>query len=478
MKLALGINKSIQINPELQSQEKQQQQQKTQVIKNIITHKNDGSSISFVVGQLFIMIIIIYALFNFRLEALNTVFNYIDDSLTTSLLGGALVNYEEYGQSHQIVIYGNDEYDNVGSSTSNTKGWTQAEADILLSEINYGSDVLSGYDALPYKKDLSLNNRYGVGSNSWKTDTYLKRSLSSFVNNLKYNITSGKVDDKTITNNVDTLGSKFINGKLYISATELRKTLLGDYIVNHLNGTDNIGIEITRFDIYNLYRSNLAEKHIYKSQFFTVNSDERTVTWKTINGVTVSNLANFERAYENEKDSPGYAALKHRYEVDYKVASSGNPLVCYTDANTTYQGKYSSSKEVYKYFYSSSGRRWQNSLGTLTSADLVTPGKEAPIVGYSVYSFKSNGNDTTSASFNYTDLNGSSSSLARADYVELETGKLKGAKLTGTSLYAELTFDIRIMSEFWDRIATNIKPTDTVKPERITVARLVDIEIK
>ena len=74
-------------------------------LRKVLLKKNNGNVTSLLIGQMFMLILLIYCLFNFRLTMLNAVFNYIDDSVTSSILGGALVNVEEYGKSNQLIIH-------------------------------------------------------------------------------------------------------------------------------------------------------------------------------------------------------------------------------------------------------------------------------------------------------------------------------------------------------------------------------------
>ena len=78
------------------------------MLVKFITWKSKGNITSLIFGQMFLLILIIWCLFNFRLIMLNASFNYIDDALTNSILGGALVNVEEYGLSNQLIIYDSD----------------------------------------------------------------------------------------------------------------------------------------------------------------------------------------------------------------------------------------------------------------------------------------------------------------------------------------------------------------------------------
>lgn len=124
-----------------------------QRIKRIITKKDRGNVTSLVFGQMFILLLVVWSLFTFKSQILSTMFNYIDDALTGATLGGALVNVEEYGKSNQLIIHNNEQWKNAEGNTA-TRGWEKFEADILLSELNNGSDIVLTYSALQPKKVL------------------------------------------------------------------------------------------------------------------------------------------------------------------------------------------------------------------------------------------------------------------------------------------------------------------------------------
>lgn len=251
------------------------------MIQKIVTKKHNGNIISLVLGQMIILIFIIWALFNFRMTMLNAAFNYIDDVITTSLLGGAIINVPEYGKSNQIIIHNDDVYGAVYDGVN----WSDIEediwlTDILLSELNYKSDIRLTKDNL--EKKIELKNEYRTnttpnisddnlvinvgddpGTKDWEFDYYIRKSISAFIGNLNYNFSNGWTSSINANQPLDdvyynTLSNNGFNIKNNI--------LQSSFISTYINGD----IEVTRFDLYNVYRQNLAEKHIYMSEFFYV----------------------------------------------------------------------------------------------------------------------------------------------------------------------------------------------------------------
>lgn len=461
--------------------------QSKSIRRKIITAKNKGNLTSLILGQMFLLLIIIYALFNFRLSLLNTMFNYIDDSLTTSLLGGALVNIEEYGKSHQLTIYSNDAY--TSAPTNSYSGWTKAEADILLSELTMGSDVLLKYEDLEHKKVLNIERRKGntiAGGTEWNKDEYLRRSLSAFTQNLKYNTTNGKTGEteklNILQDSSDTTIQLQNSNNMYISSDLLKNTFLGNYIISQNNGKD---IEITRFDIYNLYKANLAEKHVYQSDFFTVTGKKNAdgtdeVIWKTINSHTINTEENFKAVFEPTGPATSDAMIAYsqkykKWKRDKGVVDSRQPLICYIDTGVTYQGKYDSSKVKFDYFYSSSGNRFAQTDEPLTNADKVVAGQEAPISGYSIYSYKSSNSEynySGGTTYSYKDETATISGTGAKSSIQISGGKMSGASIKNTSLYAEITFEMDIFPNGW------INKWGDLDTKKVTVSRLIDIELK
>lgn len=471
------------------------------ILKKIVIKKNKGNVTSLIIGQMFMLVLIIWCMFNFRLSMLNTLFNYIDDSLTSSLLGGALVNVEEYGKSNQLIIHNNDVYKDI-SGTYN--GWEKWEADILLSELNYGSDITLSYSELEPKQTLDLENRnskttYRDSSTEWYKDYYLRKSISAFLGNMYYNTSNGRVtSNENVENILDdvNLDGALANGKLIIPKSVIAGTFLEDYIVGD--------IEVTRFDIYNVYKANLAKKHVYKSEFFTVpdNGNRAGIVYKQTKSVvnpyddetyTLDTQENFDKVYlpsqyfvdgtENENYSrqlEDYDRLLARYTHDLEILASGQSLVCYTNTKTSYQGEYDSSKIPFNYFFCNAGSNNFNITST-SNARKINSKERAPIVGYSVYSYRNNYmsdvnngqarqyvySPGTTLSYNSTVIEGTDTNK-----IKITDGAMAGAEIENTSMYVELTFTVRT----FPKMTTGIQMEEGVT-QTVTVARLIDIEL-
>lgn len=482
------------------------------LIKKIFLKKNNGNTTSLIIGQMFMMILIVWCLFNFRLEMLNTTFNYIDDSVTSSLLASALVNVEEYGKSNQLIIHNNDVYvDSTANSTYH--GWEKFEADILLSELNYGSDITLTYDELDYKQTLNKSYRNTLTKSTkttdvdsqasqtdWTYDYYLRQSLSAFLQTIQYNISNGhtgaseKID---IVNNVSALGSLASSSKLIIPKDVLGQSFLGNYIT-----TD---IEVTRFDIYNVYKANLAQRHVYHSEYMlydgykTPNNYATTLTWDTTNEpdeesefinkykpcqyvlkdgtVRTINSAPSTSDYatpltENAnygKELEEYEKKLARWKKDLEIFKSDQPKYCYIDTQTSYQGEYDSSRVPYKYLYCD-GSNFYNVPYT-TNAKLLTTGDKAPIVGYATYSYRSAASPygyVPGTTYEYKDT----TETGVINSITISGGKMAGVKIENTSVYVELTFRIKTFPQM-----TGVGLNTQLLDKEVTVARLIDIEL-
>lgn len=449
--------------------------------RKLIIKKRNGSITSLIFGQLFLLLIIIWCLFAFRLEMLNTTFNYIDDSLTTSLLGAALINAEEYGKSNQLVIHDNDEFNQVA--------WSDYEAAILLSELNNGSDIILRADSLELKEKLNplsrkTDNFIGAGNDAY--DEYLIQSLSAFIGNMNYNISNGKINgtysvDNKLTDVSSNNSLRYINDKgsvLDIQRDTLNQSFLGMYIMslNNKNGC-TIGINVNRFDIYSLYKLPLAERHVYESPYFTYGTNargERVVTgWKADVPTTEEEFTakykpvnNGTEAYNLELQEFEKNLIRFRIDRQCFEAYYPDKLVCYTDTHTTYQGDYEKSLTPFNYFYSFNGTSLNNTANT-NNADLITAEYEAdthraPIDGYSVFTYTPAG-----TTFNYYNA-GEGNSTKYVVKLPEKNIKMAGTEIENTSLYAELTFTIQVFPDFGGL---------TFEPRTVTVARLIDIAI-
>lgn len=432
-----------------------------QRIKRIITKKDRGNVTSLVFGQMFILLLVVWSLFTFKSQILSTMFNYIDDALTGATLGGALVNVEEYGKSNQLIIHNNEQWKNAEGNTA-TRGWEKFEADILLSELNNGSDIVLTYSALQPKKVLDIDKGRDTTGTAWETDTYIRRSASAMFGNLVYNLSNGKKPagyNYDAINPVGSIGSLNTNinspanqttndytipgysaDGIHIKRDALQNSFVGSYLVND--------IEITRFDIYNVWKLNMAKKHVYQpyySEWFSVKDDGTGVRGTLPESVSsfrewfiekhysggLSGLTDAEKTVWSNKTnkydfnvfqaafggSPDWAAFfEHMLKVEahwsvdkaaFDAHASQGKLICYTNTTTTYQGDWSSKRVGFDTFYCN-----KNGNATVTSlkasealkinnitklSDGSSSSPRAPIYGWTCYSYKHK-----NSQYNYT----------------------------------------------------------------------------
>lgn len=510
-------------------------------IKKLLLAKDKGNVTSLIFGQMFLLVLVVWALFNFRLQILTTMFDYIDDALTGATLGGALVNVEEYGKSNQLIIHDNEKWKEADGNDA-YRHWEKFEADILLSELNYGSDIVLTYSALQPKMVLDINagriEEHG-------SDYYIRRSASSMFGNLVYNLSNGHVPGKYTFSASNIVGSAaslnanlaaqanqvhadntltgYTSDGIHIGRDALSNSFIGSYLIND--------IEVTRFDIYNIWKLNMAKPHVYKSEWFTVN--EQTGARTSINGGLPGSLSDFrswfiehyysnglggipaaeEQAWKDKPSSEKYdfdifqatfgsssgwasfyeALLKKQahWEIDKAVVDGGNPLVCYTNTTTTYQGSHTDKRVGFKHFYANtSGNATVTSLknGQALAVSSVTKiatedGVRAPIYGWTVYSYKHRNSQygyTTGTTYTGSgEQNKSAVKLNnKDDYVTVVGGKMDGTPVMNTSVYVEITYTISsLYPKKWYDAATQGMANKPSFYNRVTTARLIDIEL-
>lgn len=494
-------------------------------IKKLILKKNNGNITSLLFGQLFLFLMLVWCLFSYRLTILNAVFNYVDDSLTSSCLGAALVNVEEYGKSNQLVIHNNEKY--------NTKDWETEEKAILLSELNYGSDITLTDAEIDPKPIMDYTNRRH-GNDTDYVDTYLRRALSAFAYCMNYNLSNGLAGHtysaEHILDNVSGSGG-YQSIKIIPHDEVLGRSFLGDYIV-----TD---ITVSRFDIYSVYRDRLAQRHVYATldgysdqSYIQYNfngggyynykdldnktlNKKATVGWRW-NPSEPANDTEFKNLYEPtkwelkdtvtrsktrvisesdykivggekvENDSYASELLTYKRELKrfqtarsfYNAHSGDGKLVCYTDTQTTYQGKFNQKdngtyveRVPFNFLYVDSngvspGVTESNFKGIYgNNVKQCVEGEKSPIEYWSVYSYKE-GSGTT---FEDRVYNGGEPLKPT-----VQGGKMNGAEIENTSIYVELTFTIKTFPTMTG-IGMNTQEAANVK--EVTVARLIDIEL-
>ena len=263
--------------------------------KSIILDKKDGNITSLLAGLMFLMIVIILVMFNFRVTMLSEVFYNIDDALTASTLGAATPNTDaymgstDYPEQGQIVLQ--DTLDTSSLVNYKQDGATGLgnynEQKIVRSELNsnlinngrYDAATVSNPNNISSQSDAAALKRLGYTSAYDSSDEY-----TSYINY------------KNTTRNIDSTEAytlKAVNDLLDVTYTNFTQSLVAAPKVTSLtNVTDNFCIKkgsvldkaflgnylssditITRLEIYNLYRYTLAERHVYASPYmsYTVN---------------------------------------------------------------------------------------------------------------------------------------------------------------------------------------------------------------
>ena len=263
--------------------------------KSIILDKKDGNITSLLAGLMFLMIVIILVMFNFRVTMLSEVFYNIDDALTASTLGAATPNTDaymgstDYPEQGQIVLQ--DTLDTSSLVNYKQDGATgfgnYNEQKIVRSELNsnlinngrYDAATVSNPNNISSQSDAAALKRLGYTSAYDSSDEY-----SSYIT---YKNTTRTIDDTEVY----TL--KAVNDLLDVTYTNFTQSLVAAPKVTSLtNVADNFCIKkdsvldkaflgnylnsditITRLEIYNLYRYTLAERHVYASPYmsYTVN---------------------------------------------------------------------------------------------------------------------------------------------------------------------------------------------------------------
>ena len=266
--------------------------------KSIILDKKDGNITSLIAGLMFLMIVIILVMFNFRVTMLSEVFYNIDDALTASTLGAATPNTDAY----------------MGSTNYPEQGQLVLQDTLDTSSlVNYKQDGATGFGNYNEQKivrselnsNLINNGRYDAGKVS-NPNNISSQSDAAALKRLGYTSAYDSSDEytsyinyKNTTRNIDSTEAytlKAVNDLLDVTYTNFTQSLIAAPKVTSLaNVADNFCIKkdsvldkaflgnylssditISRLEIYNLYRYTLAERHVYASPYMTY----------TVNGVS------------------------------------------------------------------------------------------------------------------------------------------------------------------------------------------------
>lgn len=268
--------------------------------KSIILNKKDGNITSLISGLMFLILVIILIMFNFRVNMLSEVFYNIDDALTASTLGAATPNTDAYMHSYLRDELGNviNEYPEQGQivlqdttlDSSSLVSYKQGE----MHDGKYWNEQVVVVSEL--NSNLINNGRYDAGSVSDVSNIYTSPSSNDkrigysneYTSSSEFeNYTNFKINNRTITNN-DNFALQSINTLLNLTYTNLTQSLSAPKVISLKNVADNFcikkdsvldytflgdylssDINLTRLEMYNLYRYTLAERHVYASPYMT-----------------------------------------------------------------------------------------------------------------------------------------------------------------------------------------------------------------
>lgn len=261
--------------------------------KSFILNKKEGSVSSLITGLMFLMIIIILIMFNFRVTMLSEVFYNIDDALTASTLGASTPNTNAYigsasfPEQGQLILQDTlTETSYVNYKQGDVSGVKYNEQVIVMSELNsslidtgrHEAAKLTDPDNIKYPEDAEALKRLGFTSgtvNGSEFDSYVAYKTTNrtvqgnevytlkVVNNLLGSTYTNFTQSTVAAPKLTTLGSESTlknNFRIDKNAV-LNKAFLGNYL--------NTDINITRLEIYDVYRYTLAERHIYASPYMT-----------------------------------------------------------------------------------------------------------------------------------------------------------------------------------------------------------------
>lgn len=266
-----------------------------------IIRKRKGNVSSLIWGFMFLTVVILLMMFNYRVTTLSEVIYNIDDMLTASTLGMAVPNLDAFSssdattevESGQLVFQ-----DSANGVQARTK-YYKSEYNVVKSEensfaINKGRYALEAllkdeedrmtWDSAKLKTDTDIDKMTRVGytgssdtkpadefaayvndKNSYRaiknTDAKTIASASNLLDLVYTNLTQSKSSSKKI----DSLSMSELN-KLSISKDELQKnSFIGNYV--------DSGMDIVRLQFYDVYRYTLAKRHVYASPYisYTVN---------------------------------------------------------------------------------------------------------------------------------------------------------------------------------------------------------------
>jgi len=174
-----------------------------------------------------------------------------------------------------------------------------------------------------------------------------------------------------------------------------------------------------------------------------------------LNESYASDMANYKRDLARFKTDRAY------------FEDSTNPKWIYTNTGTTFQGKYSNERIPFKYYFAQGGNF---NIQSTTNADKINNDEKAPIVGYSVYSYKS-----ANSPYSYTSgttMKYNPDKITESNPIKIADGKMAGTVIENTAVYVELTFTVETFPGF-----AGLMDIKDAGKQQVTVSRLIDIEL-
>ncbi|MEG1925395.1 MAG: hypothetical protein RR415_06580 [Ruthenibacterium sp.] len=238
--------------------------------------KVKGNVDNIVISMCFITVLLVVLVLNFRLAMLNQVYIYMDDSLTSSLLGGLMIDSTDYRKSHQTVIHKPDVIEEVP--------YSEKEAVILMAEAYLEKSAVLSYDDLP-KKQIKAPTSGGCSElgdrrSEANKDKFVKLSHHAFVSNMRYNLSNGN-----LTHNytgVDEPNLPTVNeNNLILSKDEVKNSFIKSFISS--------AIEVKEFIIYNFYKETTKDTHTLTREMLQKIYDENKIHYMYLAGYYLGN---------------------------------------------------------------------------------------------------------------------------------------------------------------------------------------------
>lgn len=442
-------------------------------IQKRLYKKQDGS-MSYFYGLMIVLLFIVLAMFIYRQKMLNIVFTHLDDNLTLSTLSSAVINEEYFGKSNQIILYEDDVYhDKLKNYTSEqllnaypSGDIIPYEAIIMLSNYRYDSGTSLDLPVTMMKLEtLDIQHRQGTYGNGYRDDKILLRTVNNLLDSTAYNLTNGKkarLTDEAAIGDLSTLSKD----RTTINNNFFNDTYLQDYIIGD--------IDISNFEVYNVYRAQIVKQLTYKSIFLRdINNPSAgfmdfVESFNTIEDIELRQaFAQIYAGGSSIKSHPNYSNWIIEYQnfeekynkqlAEYTRLQSLGKFSCWINTKST--SNVPVKKETNVWVDTNSNSNIEDSeVISLAVGDMI------PIAGIGVYSH----NGTNNSYVYYTPViidNKAVFATSGNHSVDLN-------KVNFTSVYSKIEFDVKLFPDKLDMIYKTTRDTGT-KP---CLNKLITIE--